>query len=153
MTSTNSSLTTKRSGAGPKPSKPFMRRRSPGPRRDPTNRAPPRSLAKLAWHNNMSMSNNSGRSANPLCERALLSILYANAWNGFYRNSSCLWLCLEYPPITIWPSAVFVLWSLRAKSVVAHVAPRDHRRVWGWLLSSAPGWPNTSIPSSSVSLS
>lgn len=151
MISRSSTHTMRSCSPGPGMSKRSMKRPSRGPRRDQINTALPTTRARRGRRNNTPLSNTSGCSANLMCEQSLHNIPYANESNNFYPNSSCSWRYLEFPPTTIWPSAVSALSSLLAKSVAGHLAPRDHTRAWVWLLSSELGRPNTSILSSNVS--
>src|SRR5260370_38087377 len=98
----------------------------------------------------MPVNSTCGRCVSPLCERRRLSIPHAHVLNGSCQNSLSLWRFREFRPTTISRSAVFVPWLLPAKSVAAPVAPKGVRPVWGLPPSLAPGWPNSSIPSTNV---
>ena len=69
----------------------------------------------------------------------------ASGSNSFYPNSLSSWLCLGFLPTTTSLSVVSALWSLRAKSVAAHVAPRVQRLAWALPLFSGLGLLNILI--------
>ena len=94
---------------GPRMSKRSMSRPSPGPRRDPTNKALLTTSAELGWRNNMPLSNNSGRLPT-LCANALSTTYLMRTSRTILPELFVFVAVPGVPPTTIWPSAVSALW-------------------------------------------